>query len=90
MDGLNRIQRIVVLGAGFAGLWSAPDAAREPDARGVGPKQVEIRVIDRRPVHSIRVRNHEADLASTIVPLADVLDPVGAAAPEVQAAAVTA
>jgi NADH dehydrogenase len=71
------MQRILVLGAGFAGLWSALGAARELDARGVGPGQVEILVVDRRPVHSIRVRNYEADLASTIIPLADVLDPVG-------------
>jgi NADH dehydrogenase len=71
------MQRILVLGAGFAGLWSALGAARELDARGVGPEQVDILVIDRRPVHSIRVRNYETDLASTVIPLADVLDPVG-------------
>lgn len=71
------MQRILVLGAGFAGLWSALAAARELDARGIGADRVEILVIDRRTDHSIRVRNYEADLSATLVPLASVLDPVG-------------
>lgn len=70
------MRRILVLGAGFAGLWSAIGAARALDALGV-PDRIEVLVIDRRSVHSIRVRNYEADLAPTLVPLADVLDPVG-------------
>ena len=71
------MQRVLVLGAGFAGLWSAIAAARELDARGIGADRIEILVIDRRTVHSIRVRNYEVDLAATVIPLADVLDPVG-------------
>ena len=35
-------QRIVVLGAGFAGLWSAIGAARALDELGVGADKVEI------------------------------------------------
>ena len=38
---------------------------------------MEILVVNRTPYHSIRVRDYEADLSDTIVPLADVLDPVG-------------
>src|ERR1700760_2046584 len=71
------MQRILVLGAGFAGLWAAIAAARALDAHGIGPDAVEVRVLDRNPYHSIRVRNYEADLAATLVPLAEVLDPVG-------------
>jgi NADH:ubiquinone reductase (H+-translocating) len=71
------MQRILVLGAGFAGLWSAVAAARRLDELGVSPVEVEVLVVNRTAWHSIRVRNYEADLGATRVPLADVLDPVG-------------
>ncbi len=71
------MQRILVLGAGFAGLWSAIGAARELDLRGIDANEIEVLVIDRRATHSIRVRNYEADLTDTIIPLATVLGPVG-------------
>ena len=71
------MQRILVLGAGFAGLWSAVAAARRLDELGVSPLEVEVLVVNRTAWHSIRVRNYEADLGATRVPLADVLDPVG-------------
>ncbi|MSP75028.1 MAG: NAD(P)/FAD-dependent oxidoreductase [Rhodospirillaceae bacterium] len=70
-------QRIVVLGAGFAGLWSAIGAARALDELGVGNERVEIVVIDRTAWHSIRVRNYEADLGDTRVALDSVLGPIG-------------
>jgi NADH dehydrogenase len=66
------MHRILVLGAGFAGLWSAVAAARRLDELGAGPDEVEVLAW-----HSIRVRNYEADLDATLVPLADVLDPIG-------------
>src|SRR5215471_6508570 len=71
------LQRILVLGAGFSGLWSAIGAARKLDELGIGPDQIEIVVINRTAWHSIRVRNYEANLDETRVPLTDVLDPVG-------------
>jgi NADH dehydrogenase len=71
------MQRILVLGGGFAGLWSAVGAARRLDELAIGPDVVEILVVNRTPSHSIRVRNYEADLNATLVPLADVLDPIG-------------
>src|SRR5271170_2181885 len=70
-------QRIVVLGAGFAGLWSAIGAARKLDELGIGPDKVEVTIVDRSAWHSIRVRNYEADLGDTRVPLDEVLWPVG-------------
>jgi NADH:ubiquinone reductase (H+-translocating) len=57
-----------VLGAGFAGLWSAVAAARRLDELGVDAGQVEILAVNRTAWHSIRVRNYEADLD---------LDPIG-------------
>ena len=71
------MKRILVLGAGFAGLWSAAGAARKRDELGIATDDVEIAVVNRNAWHSIRVRNYEADLAGTRVPLADVLDPIG-------------
>jgi NADH dehydrogenase len=72
-------QRIVVLGGGFAGLWSAVGAARKLDELGVGPDRVEVTLVDRNAFHSIRVRNYEAELDGTRVPLGDILGPVGVA-----------
>jgi len=71
------MQHIVVLGAGFAGLWSAIGAARALDERKIGAEDVTVTVVNATPWHSIRVRNYEADLSDTLVPLADVLDPIG-------------
>jgi NADH dehydrogenase len=72
-----RLQRVLVLGAGFAGLWSAVGAARKLDELGIGADMVEVALINRTAWHSIRVRNYEADLSETRVPLSDVLDPIG-------------
>jgi NADH:ubiquinone reductase (H+-translocating) len=63
-----RVQRILVLGAGFADLWSAVAAARRLGELGAGD------VVNRTAWHSIRVRNYESDLDATRVPLADVLE----------------
>ncbi|WP_027581827.1 NAD(P)/FAD-dependent oxidoreductase [Bradyrhizobium sp. Ai1a-2] len=70
--------RIIVLGAGFAGLWAAIGAARKLDEIGQSA-EVEILVIDRNPYHNIRVRNYEVDLSEAAIPLAGLLDPIGVA-----------
>lgn len=72
-----RAKQIVVLGGGFAGLWSAAGAARKLDELGYGPETAEITLVNRDGYHSIRVRNYEADLSAVRVPLSDVLDPIG-------------
>lgn len=74
---VEAVQRIVVLGAGFAGLWSAVGAARKLDELGIGPGRVGVTVVDRNAFHSIRVRNYEAELDGTRVPLDEVLRPIG-------------
>ncbi|REG51651.1 NADH dehydrogenase FAD-containing subunit [Paraburkholderia sp. BL6669N2] len=71
------MKRIVVIGAGFAGLWSAVGAARKLDELRVPADEVEVVVINGTPYHSIRVRNYEQNLDETRVPLADVLGPIG-------------
>lgn len=69
--------RILVLGGGFAGLWSAAAAARALAELDKGPDSVEILLVNRDAYHAIRVRNYEADLSSARLPLAGVLDPIG-------------
>ncbi|MGK9233498.1 NAD(P)/FAD-dependent oxidoreductase [Inquilinus limosus] len=71
------MQRILILGAGFAGLWAAVGAARALDEFGIGPDRVEVTLVNRDAWHCIRVRNYEADLDAIRVPLASVLDPIG-------------
>ena len=71
------VKRIVVLGGGFAGLWSAVGAARKLDELGYGPEAAQITVVNRDGFHNIRVRDYEADLAQVRVPLDDVLVPIG-------------
>ena len=61
--------RILILGAGFAGLWAAIGAARKLDELG---ETAEILVIDRNSYHNIRVRNYEVELNNSALPLADL------------------
>jgi NADH dehydrogenase len=70
-------KQILVLGGGFAGLWSAVGAARKLDELGRTPDAVEVTLVNRDAFHSIRVRNYESDLTAVRVPLDDVLGPVG-------------
>lgn len=69
--------RILILGAGFAGLWAAIGAARKRDEIGAHAGELEILVLDRNPYHNIRVRNYEVDLSDVTLPLPGLLDPVG-------------
>src|SRR2546430_1750770 len=71
------MKRILVLGAGFAGLWAAAGAARARHAANMAAGEIEILVLDKRSYHSIRVRNYESELADTLIPLSTVLDPIG-------------
>lgn len=82
------MKNIVVVGAGFAGLWSAVGAARRFDEMGVGSDEVGITVVNRDSWHAIRVRNYEADLGAVRVPLAEVLDPIGVGLVEGEAGAI--
>jgi NADH dehydrogenase len=68
---------VLVIGSGFAGVWSALGAARRLDELGVPAGQVRITVLSPLPYHDIRVRNYEADISGCRLPLADILEPVG-------------
>jgi NADH dehydrogenase len=69
--------RVLVLGSGFAGLWTALGTARRLDELGVAQGAVDVTVISSQPFHDIRVRNYEADLRPCRIPLQELLDPVG-------------
>jgi len=68
-------RRLVVVGGGFAGLWSAAGAARAFDAWG--ERDAEVVLVNPDPFHVIRVRCYEADLAPVRIPLDEVLGPIG-------------
>lgn len=70
------MEQIVVLGAGFGGLWAAISAQRK--LKEIGREQdAKVTVVNRTPYHNIRVRNYEADISAVCVPLDEVLAPVG-------------
>ena len=71
------MKNIVVIGAGFAGLWSAIAAVRRLDELSVARDQVSVTLINRDAWHGIRVRNYESDLSQIRVPLDSVLAPTG-------------
>ncbi len=71
------MQRIVIVGGGFAGLWSAAGAARRRGELGLSAADLEITLVNRDAFHGIRVRNYEADLSNVRVALDAVLDPIG-------------
>jgi NADH dehydrogenase len=71
------MQRIIVIGSGFAGLWAAVGAAR---LRALHPAaDLEILMLSRVAYHGIRVRYYEADLAATTVPLERLLPSIDVA-----------
>ena len=70
------MQRILVLGGGFAGLWAAAGAARKRAQLGHAADAMEILLVDRNDYHNIRVRNYEPDLSDVAIPFTSVLDPI--------------
>jgi NADH:ubiquinone reductase (H+-translocating) len=71
------MKRIVVVGAGFAGLWSALAAARKLDELNVPADEAQVTIVNPQPYHSVRVRNYEQPLDASLVPLDEVLTPAG-------------
>jgi len=67
-------KRVVILGGGFAGLWSAVGAARKLDQMGLQPRDVTITLVT--AIHTIASasRNYEADLSPVRIHLDDVLN----------------
>jgi NADH dehydrogenase len=70
-------KHVVVIGGGFAGLWSAVGAARKRKELGLSPERLRITLVDRNDYHAIRVRNYEPNLEEHIVGFDRVLAPIG-------------
>lgn len=69
-------KRLLIIGAGFAGMYAALSAARLRDMKGVSPAQLEIALIAPQPTLVIRPRLYEARPETLTAPLLDVLKAV--------------
>jgi len=65
--------RLVIIGAGFAGMYAALSAARLRDIRGSTPTELEIALVAPEPTLVVRPRLYEAKPETLTAPLADVL-----------------
>ncbi|KIM93879.1 hypothetical protein OIDMADRAFT_136940 [Oidiodendron maius Zn] len=70
-------QRIVVVGAGFAGMWSAIAAMRLIDLNGGEAAGIEVIVIAPEPRLVVRPRLYEADAATMSAPLSELFHVTG-------------
>jgi NADH dehydrogenase len=68
--------RLVIVGAGFAGMYAALSAARLRDIEGVSPEELEIALVAPEPTLVIRPRLYEPKPETLTAPLQDVLEAV--------------
>jgi NADH:ubiquinone reductase (H+-translocating) len=65
--------RLVIIGAGFAGMYAALSAARLREIQGVSPEQLEIALVAPEPTLVVRPRLYEPNPETLTAPLLDVL-----------------
>src|SRR5205823_5486352 len=65
--------RLVIIGAGFAGMYAALSAARLRDIRGASPEEFEIALVAPEPTLVVRPRLYEPKPETLTAPLLDVL-----------------
>ena len=68
-------QHILILGAGFGGLWSALSATRLLDIHG--RTDVTVSVLAPQAELRVRPRFYEADVARAVAPLGELFEAVG-------------
>src|SRR5262249_11559747 len=68
--------RLVIIGAGFAGMYAALSAARLRDIEGVSPEELEIALVAPEPTLVIRPRLYEAKPETLTAPLLEVLNAI--------------
>ena len=68
--------RLVIIGAGFAGMYAALSAARLRDIRGVSPEELEIALVAPEPTLVVRPRLYKSKPETLTAPLLDVLKAV--------------
>lgn len=69
-------QRIIIIGAGFAGMYAALSAARLRDAQGVSPEQLRISIVSPEPTLLVRPRMYEPDPETLTAPLGPLLEAI--------------
>lgn len=70
------MSKIVVIGGGFAGFWSAAGAIRRAIELGK-ENEVEVTVVSRDSFLNLRPRFYEPDLSKVRVPFERILKPIG-------------
>ncbi|WP_038975509.1 NAD(P)/FAD-dependent oxidoreductase [Bradyrhizobium japonicum] len=65
--------RLLIIGAGFAGMYAALSAARLRDIQGVSPEDLEIALVAPEPTLVVRPRLYEPKPETLTAPLLDVL-----------------
>lgn len=65
--------RLLIIGAGFAGMYAALSAARLRDIQGASPDDLEIALVAPQPTLVIRPRLYEPKPETLTAPLLDVL-----------------
>jgi len=65
--------RLVIIGAGFAGMYAALSAARLREIQGVTPEKLEIALVAPEPTLVVRPRLYEPKPETLTAPLLDVL-----------------
>jgi NADH:quinone reductase (non-electrogenic) len=66
-------KRLVIIGAGFAGMYAALSAARLREMSGVSAKELEIALVSPEPTLVVRPRLYEPRPETLTAPLGDVL-----------------
>src|SRR5258705_11672787 len=67
---------LVIIGAGFAGMYAALPAARLRDIKGVSPEELEIALVAPEPTLVVRPRLYEPKPETLTAPLQDVLEAI--------------
>ncbi|MCS0495299.1 FAD-dependent oxidoreductase [Ancylobacter sp. MQZ15Z-1] len=70
-------KRLVIIGAGFAGMYAALSAARLRDNENVSPEKLDIVLVSPEPRLVIRPRLYEPNPQTLTAPLGDVLEAIG-------------
>lgn len=68
--------RLVIIGAGFAGMYAALSAARLRDIKGASPAKLEIALVAPQPTLVVRPRLYEPKPETLTAPLSDVLNAI--------------
>lgn len=71
--------RLIIIGAGFAGMYAALSAARLRDINGASPDRLEIRLVAPQPTLVVRPRLYEPRPETLTAPLLGLLDAIDVA-----------